>query len=480
MTLSPFRPKVPGWTDSEALIKEARRLRRRRLLIGSFLAALLLLLSGLGLLAARHGTARKASEHPNQSVPPTIPPPKEYGAKPFVDATGFKNNGNLAFVSRNQLWVLDGSKGSLQMVASPYAEDPKFSADGKWLAYLTYAPLNYPGIGPTAGQLWIARSDGTDPHKIAGLSDVSAILWSPKNDLLAASGSKPGIFLVSTSGTVHEIPGTSHASNFVWSPDGTEIAYSGWSQHGALRTVPISGGASVLWESTYNNPRYPKSSNPNIPAAWLPNGGGILFWIDPQNSGSIAMDGLSLYLLKKPQGRLHLLGTTLVSPSAIAVNDAGAIAITSGAGRYQWSNKKVEICSARTASCSAVSSKASQVTFDPYWEESGKTLIYSEGPDNGQSPFPQSGLSKWYSELTLRKLNVTDNTSSEVRGSSGGAISLASSSGKDLLYESRDALWIKSNGSASPVEIESPLFPPNSWPTSYAEVDWSDQFSWNQ
>ena len=488
MTLSPLRPNTPdlGDLDPEALIKEARRLRRRRRLIGSFLAALLLLLSGLGLLLAGRRSTPRGSALANQPPPPTIPPSATASqstaqSKPFVNTSAFAGNGNLAFVSNNTLWVLDGSTRSLKEVAGAYSEDPKFSLDGRWLAYLTYTPLKYPGIGPTAGQLWIAHSDGSDPHKISGLPDVAIISWSPKSDLLAASGgSIPGIYLVNTSGSAHEIPGTSHASKFVWSPDGTEIAYSGWYKYGGLRTVPISGGSSVLWESTYNIPKYPNSSNPTIPAAWLPNGNGLLFWIDPQDSGSIEMDGLYLYLLAKPGGKPHLLGTTLVDSSSVAVSNSGNIAITEGGGRYQWSNKKVEICSASTGTCKAVPSKDSQVTFDPYWEQSGETLVYSEGPDNGQKPFPQAALSKWYSELSLRMLNLGEDISSEVPGTVGGAATLLSSSGQELLYESGDALWMKLGGSSSPVEIEHPLFPVNSWPTTYAQVDWPQQFSWTQ
>ncbi len=487
MTLSPFRPKTPdlGNLDSEALIKEARRLRRRRWLIGSFLAALLLFLSGLGLLLAGRRSLPRVSALANQPPPPTVPPqatvsPRTAQSQPFVNASAFAGNGNLAFVSNNTLWILDGSTQSLKEVAGVYSEDPKFSSGGKWLAYLTYTPLKYPGIGPTAGQLWIARSDGSDPHKISGLPDVAAISWSPNSDLLAVGGgSTPGIYLVNTSGSTHEIPGTSHASKFVWSPDGTEIAYSGWYKYGGLRTVPVSGGSPVLWESTYNIPQYPNSSNPTIPAAWLPNGQGLLFWIDPQSSASLETGGLSLYLLSNPGGKPHLLGTTLVSPSSVTVSKSGNFAITEGSGRYQWSHKTVAICSAGTGICKAVPSEKAQVSFDPYWDQSGKMLYYSEGPDNGQAPFPQAALSKWYSEISLKALNLGEGTSSEVPGGSGGAATL-SSSGQKLLFESGDALWMKSAGSSSPVEIEHPLFPVNSWPTTYAQVDWSQQFSWNQ
>lgn len=47
-------------------------------------------------------------------------------------------------------------------------------------------------------------------------------------------------------------------------------------------------------------------------------------------------------------------------------------------------------------------------------------------------------------------------------------------------FFTRDASWMRSEGPYSPVEIELPFIPVNSWPTTYAQVDGSRQFSWNQ
>lgn len=107
MTLSLFRPEVSDWTDPEALIKEARRLRRRRWLIGSFVGAFLILLSGLALDSTKHGGGNvktSLGSSPSISIPktppvaplPTEPPVKE----PPVVA--------IDVIGTGKLWLVDG------------------------------------------------------------------------------------------------------------------------------------------------------------------------------------------------------------------------------------------------------------------------------------------------------------------------------------------------------------------------------------
>lgn len=56
-----------------------------------------------------------------------------------------------------------------------------------------------------------------------------------------------------------------------------------------------------------------------------------------------------------------------------------------------------------------------------------------------------------------------------------------SNDGKTLLYVADDGLWlVPADGGHSPTEIVAPLFAPGAWPSYYGEVNWIDQFSWNQ
>ncbi len=107
MTLSPSRPKTPDTMDPEALIKEARRLRRRRWLIGSSLTSLLILLSGLALLATRHQVGNTNTNIGNASP---ISIPKTLALAPFPTEPPVRQPPVVAIdvVGPGKLWIVDG------------------------------------------------------------------------------------------------------------------------------------------------------------------------------------------------------------------------------------------------------------------------------------------------------------------------------------------------------------------------------------
>jgi Tol biopolymer transport system component len=399
----------------------------------------------------------------------------------LVNAKAFTDEGDLAFVSRHALWVLDGSNGSLREVAATGAIDPVFSSDGRWLAYVTTGPPPRDGnvVTPPPSQLFIARSDGTAAHAVRGLAKASALAWSPTGDLLAVlnSGNDPGVTIVTPQGSARTIAGTAHASAFVWSPDGRQIAFAGWYQYGALMSVSVNGGSPVLWQAEHDNPAYPKSYDPAIPAKWLPDDEGILFWIDEDDSASIAADGLPLYLVRHAGGNARSLATTLVDPSVITASSNGAFAIDAGANRYLTMTKTVERCTAVTATCTKVSVPSGQVSIDPNLSASGKELVYAEGP-SADINFSQANVVKWYSKLSLWTIGSVSKVPVELSGSDGGSVSSWSADGKRLLYQADDALWLLRTASTRPVKIASPLFPTDDWPNYYVQINWSDQFAW--
>ncbi len=450
--------------DAEAVIREAKRRQRRRRAAVALTACLVvastvtvaIVLSGGG-AGARVGSATHLPDGPS------------------VNVRAFKGQGLLAFVSRGSLWVLDGRTGTFREVTDDHPLDPAFSPDGRWLAYLTAAP------SPGPGQLWLARSDGSDPQRVPGFAAARDLTWSPTNDQLAVlDAGKPGIWLVSPGQAPRVLAGTSHAANFVWSPSGRAIAFAGYYQYGDLEAVPTSGGPPVLWQREHNNRAYPLAFNPTVPAAWLPGGEGMLYWVDPDDSASLQADGSALYLVHSPGSPAHLLGNTLVNSSAIAVSSDGAIAIdsTTSAGRYQWDGKAVQLCSAQTATCTAVAVPKSDVSIDPSWSPRGDKLVFAVGPSYGDAAFPQSSVEAWYSALSLWQLEGSQRKPFAVRGTSGAADVLWSASGKSLLFEAQDRLWLKVGGSARVVAVASPLFG-MTWPNFYAQVDWTSQFAWS-
>jgi tricorn protease-like protein len=138
--------------------------------------------------------------------------PPAVAGRPFVNVKAFVHQGELAFISRNVLWVLSGPQSSLRPLALPKgltSASPTFSADGKWLAYLGSNVTSDSG----SSSLWIARADGTDAHQVLGLPVSGIVGWSSTTDMVAVTTNTPdplnptipwptAISLVSVTGTV--------------------------------------------------------------------------------------------------------------------------------------------------------------------------------------------------------------------------------------------------------------------------------------
>lgn len=103
------------------------------------------------------------------------------------------------------------------------ARDVDFSKDGRWIAYVR-SPEN---------TLWVAHSDGSSPHPISttGMTNIELPRWSPDGKWIAFMGKRPGdpfrIFISPTSGgPLREAShGTDNQGAPTWSPDGRRLIY---------------------------------------------------------------------------------------------------------------------------------------------------------------------------------------------------------------------------------------------------------------
>ncbi len=218
--------RPPVGSDAEALFKEARRRRRRRWLIGSCLILVLAsIAAAVGLL----------SDDPGQPAHTTLPksPAARTAQNPVVDVRALSGLGQLAFVSHNALWVLDGDTHALRHVVLPKGvvpNSPTFSLDGRWLAFVTGTETS------GHGTLWIARANGTHAHREAGLAVADAFGWSPHTDLYAVAagpistrvpfGQPMTVRLVSPTGPVRTVVTAPAIVGAAWSPNGTSLAVS--------------------------------------------------------------------------------------------------------------------------------------------------------------------------------------------------------------------------------------------------------------
>jgi len=382
-------PPRPVREDPQALINAARRRTRLRRLRAAVGVVLLLGAGVLAFFASPGGSSGIVAETAGQ---------------PFVDVKAFRHGGELAFISRGSLWVLDGAAGTLRKVASTtYAKgfksvgdihanptqvpeatpvvpgSPTFSHDGRWLAYLV-APQTAEG---SPSQLWIANAGGTDAHEVANLAVAALVGWSPTWDVLAVIAEANGWYgnhqqgqlpvqleLVSARGAVRRLLALSTSptrpgqiESAAWSPSGSEIAVSVTNAPGSgVRAYPVGGGTPTTWFSIGPKQSLPSSAcgtpgrrcNEVIAdlAGWWP-GWGIGFWVfaDGMTHNN---DNTSLELLTAPGARPRLIAHTLSDgDDAVAAGPGGALALVASpsAGRVYSQGKTVETCTRSTLTC---------------------------------------------------------------------------------------------------------------------------------
>jgi dipeptidyl aminopeptidase/acylaminoacyl peptidase len=470
-------PRVSG--ETEALIEEARQRQRRRRLR---LLVVVVTAAGASALAfgiMRHGGGSTAIEHvPNG---------------PVVNISAFAHHGSLAFISRNALWVLDGTKRSLHRMP-PLArqftpQQPVFSPDGRWLAYLVRSSNGF-----TPNQLWIANGDGIDAHVVSGVPIRSVVGWSPRHDLLAfldapeRSRRPCPCFTATTLRVV--VPGGSSrilvrapwVYGAVWSPPGDALAVTTvrGDDSSALATYPVNGARPTVWLAMRRDDRLNGMRQVILGAAgWWKNGIGV--WVF--GNGMIHNnDATPLDLVGSPGARPRLLGHTLSdgTTDVVAASSTGSLAIVTdhGGGRSAWQDKQVELCSA-AGRCKQIDIGKAHVTVDPVWLPDGKTLAFVEAPNNRLGPWTQKNVAAWFSAHRVWLYNAAGGKRRELAAVRGATALTWSHDGGSLLYVKNNSLWLLPKPSGRPVEIVAPLFPPGNWPQYYAQIPWAAQFAWS-
>ncbi len=414
------------------------------------------------------------------------------GPQPVVNVRAFSGQGQLAFVSRATLWVLDGATHVLHPVALPEGLvpiSPTFSPDRRWLAFVT-GTMATPQVS-----LWIARADGSRAHRVTGLVLGDAFGWSPRSDLYAVAagpvstrfpfGQPTTVRLVSPSGSARTIATAPGVVGAAWSPDGASLAVStiGHDFVPSLHSYSVVNDKSTVWTGAPD-----VRGDWLVPAGWWDRWGVVYTVIDngavPDGEGSF--EDAPLYSLGAPDATPHLLGDTLTDDSdgAPSASNSGLLAFVSDAGqdpRTPWDGKQVQICAPAPLTCSPAPAPAGDVTEDPVWSPSGSMLAYVAAPSrNGFDEYFPAVVSSWYGSHRLELYDPATRLASEVNGAPGATAPSWSGNGQSVLYVADDGLWFLPTATAPPVEISSPLFTPPNPASYYGVIDWQQQFGWSK
>ncbi len=522
---APSASSDPLASDAEALIREARRrTRRRRARWSAALVTLLVVGAALDDVVAGGSGAMIA----------------ETGTHPFVNLHAFTGHGELAFISRGRVWVLDGRAGTLRRLPTPGGytpSSPVFSHDGRWLAYLARSGRS--AYGPF--ELWIAHGDGTGVHRVRGLAVNQFIGWSPDTDLVAVTAGESTHVPYDSPTALDVISPPGHARalftrggeaammrhgairSAVWAPDGRSLAMSTYSPDPESGTqildVPVRRGARPRrWFSIANTQHFAgapgcgphclaKQTIADL-AGWWPKWG-LAFWVVTSGMDHNS-DATPLAVLRTSGARPRVITHTLSDGTTDAVSSGPAgrlsvVASTSSAGREYALGKTVENCSPSTFRCAPIpgastwtgqplpcnpcfgapaTGRGSAVSLDPAWSPTGTLLAYVKAPAYRAAAGPDLA---WYQAHELYVWNTRTNQTRRIGQLRGSSLPTWSRNGTSLLYVSGDGLWLVDPATGKTTEIEHPLYPETQWKNIgndatlafYGQIPWSRQFSWH-
>jgi len=252
---------------------------------------------------------------------------------------------HLLFDSQGQLWYFDLNTGTgVQLTSSPDAsEDPKFSPDGKRLAYVRKHNLYVHPVSGEEGERQITHDEGKDKDKDKD-KDKNCDKDKEKNDNIL-NGEVDWVY-------ADELD---VRSNYFWSPEGHDILFLQMDET-RVPTYPITD-----WMPTHPHvdlEKYPKAgdANPSVRLGVVGSGGGKVKWITPTSDDDIYIprfgwiredwawaevlnrkqDTMDLYFIDVKSGRSRKVLTESSPDAWVNANDD--FRILKSSDRFLWTS----------------------------------------------------------------------------------------------------------------------------------------------
>ena len=392
------------------------------------------------------------------------------GPAPHVASTSAPHatSDRLALVTNGHLSVVDSAtSATTDLSALGPADHPAWSSSGQWLSYASN------------GQLWVSRADGAHAHLVAPSASGSA--WSPASDRLAVPASN-GVLVVAAAGGSTTIAPGCLVSSLAWSPDGRQLAAVCDAPGHVDRVITTSadggtGGASTTSAKALTVPKLIADGDTGLRlAGWWPDGLGLLVWVDPQHSASLAADGMSLVSVGLDAGAgAHPLATTLGYPSWLSWSpDGHRLVVAAGSDRRTWTGKRLTVCDAHRGDCLPLVLPQGKVAVDPAWSPDGARIVYVQADDQpgtgGETAAWTASRQLWTvkpdgSDATRVASDLTG--ASEPRWNSAGALISVVAADRVLVLDPSSGATTPVGGLLSAADVD-----------YYGTADWSALLAW--
>jgi Tol biopolymer transport system component len=179
--------------------------------------------------------------------------------------------------------VAGGEPIQLTMTPDLDAFQPRWSPDGRWIAFSSERPV--PGDRKLDENIFIVSSQGGEPRQLTNHTDAfcELLAWSPAGDSIAYACSDAIIRIVPIGGgeprTVLKADGLRTPGNSIaWTPDGSRLLYSA---KGRLWTVSTAGGEPTAITTDLDGDilQFALSPDGKTIALNAPSGGELELWL---------------------------------------------------------------------------------------------------------------------------------------------------------------------------------------------------------
>ena len=228
--------------------------------------------------------------------------------KPLPAPFGPANNGLIAFGDQGDIVALDPKTGLHTILVGGPTKDglPWFSPDGSRFVFVRGDPAG-------SAEMWAANADGSNPIKLAAVTAIGWVEWSPQSDLIAMTNDvdRSIITMVRTDGSGSTVvhTGLAVAENPVWRPiDGRQVAFHGQDTTGTwgIYLMDRDGSAPVhldLDAGFKTDPYYAENSQYYFsPPAWSPDGGKLTYHTLEPDPSSPAGPGFRIHIADIDRG----------------------------------------------------------------------------------------------------------------------------------------------------------------------------------
>jgi TolB protein len=397
--------------------------------------------------------------------------------------------GKLAYVQNGSLFVLDGTTHTLhRLTHARRVLSPRWSHDGQWLAYVL--------TDGSSSQIWVSRADGSAKSAVTPLGIyTNDFAWSPSSDILAVARAfvpSGGIHLIPAHGLMRTVARGLAIESIAWSPDGTQLAFTAhvYSPHVGIQpeSLYVVRIPNLRVTRRYTLPR--KDGSFMRLAAWWPDGRGVLYWVDPLGSSSLAADGMMLYSLHWA-GKPKPLVTTLGYTDWVTVSGGRAM-VVQGDYRATYDNKWLALCTETSGSCRSLVHPKGAIAVDPAWQPGGNEIAFVQARSLlSMGGFtPKHGLQQWLDSNTLWVESTAVAGARQIHSAGGDVHApIWSHDGHGLLYVGHNAIWYDAHvGAGNPLRIAQLLqrqaalnYPGPNWSLFFfGHMDWHMLFAWYQ